>query len=485
MTIDSLKPDQINIDILEKVRQTIRLYSMINKGDKVIVGVSGGMDSMSLLDVFLCLQKEYDLQLVIAHMHHGLRGAEADREYIFVEKFAKNIDIPFEGKRIKPEDYNNNSNIQAQARTYRYRFYESVAEKRASKKIATGHHQDDHIETLLLQIFRGTGSLIGIQPIREGRYIRPLFDLCREEIQAYLKKRKIPYCEDSSNQKRTYLRNRIRSDLIPWLEKEVNPSFSASLLRFAGILGEEKKYFEDIARAELKKIKDPSSSDTEVTLIRERLEQRPIALQRHILRQAYKELVGSTFGLSLIHLQGISRALREKENRPQKVFPLPKNVQLFIEYDFVRLSCLDLWEQTPYNYPFSLGDNLDIVEAGITLHTSLLPIDSVSTLKNTNRYQAHIDVNCFTERMCIRNFRAGDRFRPLGLGGEKKIKDFFIDQKIAKSRRHRMPLLIIDGKIAWVIGYRIDERFKITKKTKKCMQIEIFTALDGKEELFS
>ncbi len=474
MTNDSLNPDLISFDIIKKVRQTLLHYSMLKRGDKVVIGVSGGMDSMGLLNILFCLRKEYDLELVVAHIHHGLRGEEADREFSFVENFVLKMDISFEGKRINPEDYLNSSNIQAQARTLRYRFYESVAQKWACNKIATGHHQGDHIETLLMQIFRGTGSLIGIRPIREGRYIRPLFDLCREEIHTYIKDKKIPYCEDSSNQKKTYLRNRIRSDLIPWLQKEVNPSFSASLLQLAGIIREENKCLENIANDRLNEIMGPSFSGNEVIIKRAPLEEMPMALQRHILRQAYKKLVGTTLGLSFSHFQNICNTLTSKENSPQKVFSLPKNVRLYIEYECIRFSFIDLWEQIPYKYSFALEEKLDIVETGITLHACIIPIDSISALAGTNRYQARLDSNCSTGKMYIRNVRAGDRFRPLGLGGEKKIKDFFIDQKVPKSQRHRIPILEIDGRIAWVIGYRIDERFKITEKTKMCLQIDVF-----------
>ena len=320
-------------DILELVRRTLLRHDMVVRGDTVVVGVSGGLDSVSLLDILSRLKAEYRLRLVVAHVHHGLRPAEGDREFRFVEGLASRYGVPFEGRRIEASSYAKGANVQAQARRFRVRFFEEVAREWGACRIATGHHRDDHAETLLMQVLRGTGGLIGIRPVREGTYIRPMIEIPRERIQAYANGLGLPFREDSSNRKRTYLRNRIRQDLIPWIRKEANPSFVDSLLQLASILEEEKKCLDAVAEEALERVTRRASPEAEVILRRDLLEGMPRAIQRRVLRRSYGRLEGSTRGLSYVHLEGICDALGKPEGRAHKVFSLPRGVRVFLEYE--------------------------------------------------------------------------------------------------------------------------------------------------------
>jgi tRNA(Ile)-lysidine synthase len=447
-------------------------HGMVALGDTVVVGVSGGVDSVSLLDVLFRLQAAFRLKLVVAHIHHGLRGEEADRDLQFVEDLATRYDLPFEGTRIAPSEYPKGENTQARARKLRYRFYEEVARRWGGSRIATGHHQDDHEETLLMQILRGTGGLQGIRPVREGRYIRPLIEIRREEILAYARRTGLAFCEDSSNQKRSYLRNRIRQELIPWIRREVDPSFSGPLLQLGSILQEDARCLDVMAEEALSEAVVGAPVEGEIILRRDLMEALPRPIQRRVLRLTYRRLEGSTRGLSYTHVEGVCDGLARWEGRVHKVFSLPRGVRVFLEYEVVCFSRRDLWEVQPYEYPLFVGEERPIPQAGIALHARRVPFDSFPPEATRDRNRAWLDADLSDGEMVVRNARPGDRFRPLGLGGEKKLKDFFIDEKIPRSLRRRIVILEIEGRVGWVVGYRIDDRFKVSEGTQFALLLE-------------
>ncbi len=468
-------------NILSDVSKTMVLYDMVARGETVVVGVSGGLDSVSLFDILFRLKAEFGLSLVIAHVHHGLRKEEGDREFRFVEGLASRYGVPFEGLRMDASGYGKGGNVQARARRYRIRFFEEVAGRWGATKIATGHHRDDHVETLLMQLLRGTGGLIGIRPVREGRFIRPFIEITRSRIQGYAQEAGLAFCEDSSNQKKTYLRNRIRQELIPWILREANPAFADSLLQFASILQEETKWLDNLAEEAVQRATCRTDPDGDIHLRRDLLGGMPRALQRRILRQSYKRLDGSTLGLSYVHLEGICDALGRSRGRVHKVFSLPRGIRAFLEYDEVCLSRRDFWKTAPYEVSLRLGDRRSIPEAGMILWAERVPTEDVPRRDGGGRNCVFLDVGPGPDELVVRNARPGDRFRPLGLGGEKKLKDFFIDQKIPRSLRNRIAILEIGGRIAWVVGHRVDERFKVSENTRTMIRVQALPQ-GGREE---
>ncbi len=451
---------------------SLRRHAMIRKHDTVVVGVSGGVDSMCLLELLCRVREREGIELVVAHLHHGLRGKEADRDFQFVEEQASLYGLAFEGYRIRPESYPGSANLQARARDLRYAFYEEVADRNGAGKIATGHQMDDLAETLLMQIFRGAGGFHGIAPVRSGRYIRPLLDVGREALLRYASSRGIQYLEDSSNQKRVYLRNRIRHDLVPWIREQINPSFERSLIHLACTLREEADCLDVLARRALDEALTKGSAQG-VTLRRQPLEQLERALRKRVIRLAYERIRGSTSGISYSRVQAICRCLDPGQGGSQRRFQLQGGIQLFIEYEEVLLSRDDLWESSPYRYPLSLDEVLPVPEAGVGIHARLVSRELATPEAMRDGDQAFLARGPGTREMVVRNFRPGDRFRPQGVGGEKKLKDFFIDHKLPRSRRSRIPLLEIDGVLAWVAGWRLDERFQFPEKDPTCLHVRI------------
>ena len=234
--------------LVKKVRETINCYNMLKTGDKVLVGVSGGPDSVCLLYVLKELRDEYSLSLHIAHLHHGIRGTEADEDVMFVQAIGDSIGIPV---HIEYADIPSHAKIehvskQEAARDVRYKFFNTVTDKICADRVALGHTADDQVETFLMRILKGSGphGLAGIPPVRD-RIIRPLIGVFREEINEYLSEYDIRYRIDSSNLSAVYLRNKIRLELIPYLAKDYNPNIMHTLIRSLNILRDENIFLDE------------------------------------------------------------------------------------------------------------------------------------------------------------------------------------------------------------------------------------------------
>ena len=244
--------------LLEQVKRTIDRWHLLNRGDRIILGVSGGVDSMVLLHLLNAFRQDLDLSLIIAHVNHGLRPKEAAEEADLVKKESERLGLVFEYGFFSAKEFQKTGGFSPQdaARRIRYHFFDTLLKKHRAGKIALGHNADDQVETVLLRLIRGAGlkGLKGMLPIREGRVIRPLLEVWRREIDSFAEEMKIPYLLDSSNLKENYLRNRLRLALIPLIEKEYQPNFREIVLKTSGILREENDYLERGAEEAYQKI---------------------------------------------------------------------------------------------------------------------------------------------------------------------------------------------------------------------------------------
>jgi tRNA(Ile)-lysidine synthase len=472
MKEDPFQP-RVQDRVLATMRATMRRHGMIRRQDTVVVGVSGGVDSMCLLDLLWRIHEREALVLVVAHLHHGLRGEEADGDFRWVEEQVSRYGLPFVGYKMKPAAYPGRSNVQSRARDLRYAFYEEVAQSWKAQKIATGHHRDDQVETLIMQMFRGTGSLRGMQPVRGTKYIRPLIDLSRDEILHYAEGRGIGFCEDSSNRSNSYLRNRIRRELIPVVREHVNPSFERVLIQFSTIRRDEADCLDVLARRGLASARKPSVPPVEMRLDRKTLQELEPALRRRVIRFAYEEVQGSTAGLSFPRVQEICSCLEFPYGVGQRRFPLHGGVHLFLEYEEVLLSREDIWACRPYRYPLAVGEVLSVPEAGAEIHTRLVFREGAIPKVSCEDVSAWLDWDEIPHEVVVRNVRPGARFRPLGRCREEKMKDFFIEEKVPRSQRVRLPLMEVDGVIAWVAGRKIGERFSPSERTRLLLEVRV------------
>jgi len=459
---------------LSAVETAIRHYHMLDEGDTVLVGVSGGPDSVALLHSLVTLGPEWSLRLVIAHLNHQLRGVTADHEAAFVGSLAAGLGIRCEmgSRNVAKYGAEHRLSIQEAARIVRYAFYDEGAAKYSAGKIALGHHADDNAESILMHLLRGTGplGLTGIPPVRHGRIIRPLIGLTRKEILAFLELGGFEYMSDRSNLDRRYLRNRIRHELLPYLKERYNPNTVCALNRLACILRDEEDFWDQQVRRTLQDLILDHTPDR-LSLMRRGLSDLHPALLRRLVRHAVLSLKGDMRGLGHVHVEAVARLIAAPS--PSGRLDLPQGIRVVRDREEINLSLSPIEEGASFEYRIPCTQTTFIREIGIFLKLSVCDGSDVSHPENYPLTTALFDLAAVTFPLKVRNFKQGDRFNPLGLVGSQKVKTFFINQKVPRSKRLRCPILLSGGRIIWVGGYRIDDSAKVTEKTKKILKAEL------------
>jgi tRNA(Ile)-lysidine synthase len=460
------------LGFIGKVRATVERYGMLQEGDRVIVGVSGGVDSVVLLRALMILRDEYDLWLVVAHLDHAIRGEESRREANFVRNLSRGLNIPFETAvaDVPALAKRQRLTIQEAARQARYGFYEEVTEKYGGQKVALGQTADDQAETILMRVIRGTGlrGLKGIPPVREAGYIRPLIETSREEVEQFAAREGLSFITDSSNIKDIYLRNKVRHDLIPHLEREYNPSIRAGLNRMASILSREDDYLDrktEEAMATLIR-----GNGTELSLDIPGLKPFHEAIWFRVIQKMLAMVLGGDLRrIKTVHLDGVFRLLAHEA--PNKVLCLPQGIVAEKRYKELFIRRGKPPAAFPLEYILDVPGITVLEELGKKLATRVERITGKTPL-DVGPKIAYLDDDKLIHPLTLRTFEEGDRFVPLGMKAPKKLKDFFIDSKVPKALRRRIPLLVSGDEIVWVVGYRIGEHFKITEGSKRALRAE-------------
>ncbi len=480
---------------VQQMHRFILQHTMIENGETVLVAVSGGADSLALLYGLHALRAQLNCHLHVAHLNHGLRP-DADADMEFVREQAGRLELPFIGNTIElPRLIKQwNLSVEAAGRKARYQFYEDVAKEIGATKVALGHHQDDTAETVLMNLLRGAGTigLRGISPVRAGLcdmgnlqvtplIIRPLTPFTRQEIEAFLASMSLVPRHDSTNTDKRYLRNRIRHELMPLLERNYNPNIKAGLSRTAEVLGAESEYLDTFAREafEACRLKQRSKESeargtrttTPVNLVLDRgvFLQYHIALQRRILRHSISDMLGQVSDFYFAHCQAILNLITR--DAPNAVFALPNGLQFRRAYQQLIFERKPV-ETADFAYPLVVPGQtfVSALNAEITAYMGDISPGAGIPLPDS-RFEAVFDYDAIDLPLTIRNRREGDRFQPYGLSGTKKIKDFLIDAKVPRCERDSIPMLVHGDEILWIIGYTTHERFKIHPQTRKCLHL--------------
>ena len=456
--------------IIRKAENTISKYRMLEHGDLVIVAVSGGADSVCLLDILFILKKILGIELVVAHFDHGLRPGEDEYETDFVKSLTASFDCDFTTKKAARSLKPGIASLEEKARDLRYRFLNEVKDKFSAQKIATGHNLNDQAETVLMRLLRGSGppGLSGIPPVRDTHIIRPLIEITRSEIESYLDSKGLSHITDSSNFKTGHLRNEIRLNLLPQLQ-EYQPKIVEILGRTAGIAREENLWLERKAETWIKKWAEAGSGN-EIVLPLSRFKDLPEPLKNHVLRQALKMTAGSLRRITVTNIDAIKRMAGS--SKPQAEITLPNSLAVKRVYD--RLIFLKSKAQTPERFCYIIDGpgafNLETL--GGTIQLEEVERKALSKLKTSPRI-ACLDADLITYPLMLRNFLPGDKFVPLGMTGHKKLKSYFIDMKIPSHIRACIPILTKENQPIWICGLRIDDRYKVTPTTKRVLKIRL------------
>jgi len=455
----------------DKAAAAIKKYSMLSGGEKVLIGLSGGPDSVCLLHVLHILKDKLRLELNAVYLDHGLRPDETPAEIVFCKKLCAGLNVTFLSKAIDVKTYAlaEKLNLQEAARHMRYWSYDITAYELQANSIALAHTADDQAETVLMRLFRGSGAtgLSGIPPVRKN-IIRPLIEVERKEIEAFLDKNRIDFVIDSSNLKKDYVRNRIRLSLIPHL-KEFNPDLIGTLSKTAALFRDDESYFELIVTRTLMKLIS-RKTDTRIELFLSPFGNMDKVIIRRVLRRAIDETKGLR-GISFIHIEDIIGLLREGD--PGDRIYLPKGVRVIKDY-----STLVLTAESPVTLEtcqVEVPGETVLKEAGMVFKASLISIEEADSQSKLGLWISFglFDADCLTFPLFARPRKDGDFFHPSGFGGRKKLQDFFVDLKVPRDERNRIPIITSGEDIIWVAGHRGDERFKVHEGTTKVLKIDI------------
>jgi tRNA(Ile)-lysidine synthase len=455
------------LSFAKKVKTAI--IELIAPGDKVLVAVSGGADSLALLYLLEQFSKELGYELFVAHLNHLTRGKESDEDASFVEKEANKLSLPVFIDKIDVKKSSLKSSFQESARILRYQFLEDVLMSIKGNKVALGHTADDRIETVLMNLLRGTGlrGLAGIPEVR-GYVVRPLLSCIRSEIEDFLDGQNLIYRTDSSNNETKYLRNKIRHEVIPFL-KTFNPDISGNLLSLAEIARGEEQWMSEKTRELYSQLVKPENGDLYFKI--NEFENQPLAMKRRLVRETFYRLYGSLREIKALHVQQVldlfSRA------RVGCWLKLPGNIRVFCGYDMVCFSLsndLATTKMEKKTKRLEIQGVTSLPQAGIQFQARLVepPLPEYIDHK-----QAYLDFEKTGENIQIRFFQPGDSFVPLGMSGHKKVKSYFIDQKVPCEERSLIPILTNScDDIIWVYGERISDFFRVAENTKKVLFIE-------------
>jgi tRNA(Ile)-lysidine synthase len=451
------------MNLVQKVAKTIKKYSMLYGGETVLVGLSGGPDSVCLLTVLKKLNMA--LKLHALYIDHGLRPEETPKEIEFCKDLCQRMDIPFRTKSVDVKSYAEayNMNKQEAARQLRYEMLNATALEIKANAIALGHNLDDQVETFLMRILRGSGlrGLLAIPPVR-GKIIRPLIETERKDIEAFLDQEGIDFIIDSSNLKQEYLRNKLRFSVIPLL-KELNPSLMETLSNTLEIFREEERYFEiAVTKAMMKLISRKTENTIELFLTP--LEVMEKVILRRVLRRAIDETKGLR-GISFINIEDIIKLITT--GKPGDRLYLPKGIRVIKKY-----STLLLTSEPPAKlntYTLEPEGEAIIKEAGIMIKAFL----KEKPCECDGKTKAVFDADKITFPLTIRARKPGDFFYPFGFGKRKKLQDFFVDEKVPRDERDIVPIVTSGDDIIWLAGYRADERFRHSEGTKRFLVLEM------------
>jgi len=459
---------------VHKVMRTVERFDMLRHGDRVCVALSGGPDSVALLRILTLLQDIYGLYLVAAHVNHGLRGKESDRDEAFVKDLGAAMDVPVERISVPVQEIRRHEggSIEEVCRRERYRFLDEVSRREGLHRIALGHTLNDQAETVVMRFLRGSGTegLKGMRPVRDGRYIRPFLEVQREEVLTFLDREGMTYVTDSSNLDSTYLRNSIRGELIPVLRDRYNDRLMENMGRMSDILREEDDYLEGSVLSILSQW-HISPDATVFALPVMPFNTLHCAMQRRVVKFILNRVSFQEGGIGYAHIEAV-RCLMAG-NRPQGVLDLPFCVRAEREYDTLVISRIEepvTRCAEPFTYAVSVPGTTDVVEAGMRVRCEILPAGEIDM---GNDRAIYMDYESITFPLEIRSARRGDRIRPLGMRGTKKIQKIFIDEKVPKKRRGTTPLLVDRRSVLWIMGIRMSDTVKLTDMTEKVVKAEI------------
>jgi tRNA(Ile)-lysidine synthase len=441
--------------MLDMVKKTIAENGLIKNGQKVVAGVSGGADSVALLHCLLTLSRTDGFDVYAAHLHHGIRGESADSDLAFVRDLCEQWGIPLYTERLNVPSLaaKDKKTLEQAGREARYAFLERARIHFGADRIAVAHHMDDQAESILLHMIRGSAlnGLTGMSLKRE-RIIRPLLNLRRSNIESYLENEGIAFCIDETNLVASGARNRLRLDVIPYIEQNLNPSVVPTLCSMAELLRRDENYLTELARCALDRARRGEA------YLRSELACLELPVKTRALKLALFDR-GISEDIERVHMESLCELLKAKTGT-QAVLP---GITAWTSYDLLYLG--DLEPAKGFREPLLIPGKTE-TPSGEFL-SAFVPGNNFIRDKNT----AYMDADILKGlEPIVRSRLPGDRFYPLGAPGRKKLKEFFIDKKVPRNKRD-LPMICEGSDVLFIPGYGISEAVKVTDGTKRTLRV--------------
>lgn len=469
---------KFNDTILNIVKNTISQNQLIASGDKVLVALSGGADSVSLLDIMCKLKNELNITVGAAHLNHMIRGDEANRDEAYAAELCTRLSVPFYAERVDVPAIAKADGISEETagRNVRYAFFERLCKKHGYTIIATAHNRNDRAETVLMRIIRGTGidGLSSIKYKRDGKIVRPILDLSRDSIEEYCSNNNLSYCTDSTNAVNDYTRNKVRNELIPMIRDNFNPKIIDSLCNLADNSAEDAEFINGYAERLYKRINSPMPHRKPTLLDIKSLDMVGDSIQNRLIQIACREVMGNEYKLERVHLEIIKNLLTKETGASAK---LPMGLIVNVKYgwlEFVTEEENNKDVSKSFCYDIDLGENQEVSMSDIRLEVT-------NGAYKPKSNQMIVDFDRLTDKeLCIRSRKIGDRIVLYKDGKSRKLKDFFIDKKIPRGERGKIPLLCTNDEVVAVIGYRVAENYRVNKNTEKGLVITYGTSYEDR-----
>ncbi len=448
--------------IEQKVLKLIDENHLIKKNDSILLALSGGADSVFLFYFLLKFKRRLGINFSAFHLNHKIRGREAKTDELFCRNLCKEnkVELFVAVKDVKSYAKKNKLSVEEAGRVLRYKELVKIAEKKSFDKIATAHNASDNAETVLLNLIKGSGlkGLSGI-PVQRDKIIRPLLSLTSDEIRNYLIKKKVEYRLDASNLNIDYNRNFIRNEIVTKLKK-LNPKVEQKILNSSRIIRETRALFENQIAAFTQEAAEFSKGELIISL--KKLKN----LDKSLWGEFFKSVIESKFTLDL-STGNLQDLVKLAENQSGKKLALSNNIVAVKEREYLSVTLTKPVSYKPFERTLKINDEAEVY--GRTLRVE--KISAEDTKRTQKKSVEYISADGIKPAFQLRNWKKGDRFNPLGMKGSKKISDFLIDEKISSNGKKHQLVLLNARKIVWVVGLRIDDRFKLTSKTKKVIKL--------------
>ncbi|MBN2028784.1 tRNA lysidine(34) synthetase TilS [bacterium] len=456
------------MDFFNKFHHYVDENNLIVRQDKVLIAVSGGIDSIVLLDLFLQIRSELNLVLSGVHVNHGLRGKQADRDEIFVRNSIRNIGLPFYSLKMDVKGYSKRKKLSVEegGRKLRFDFFNTLLKRLSYDKIALAHHAHDQAETIIMNLARGSGirGMGGMHPQR-NKIIHPLLFASKEEIVSYAHHRNLCHVEDHTNRDKTILRNRIRWDIVRSMEESIGSYIIHSISHTGKVMREVQAFIDFESQKALKKVIEHRSQNEIILDIVKFLKYFKI-VQKNMLIQILNEIDYPNRYVRSLEIETILRLI--EKGRKGSVYCLKNDLMAIKQNNWISFTKMG---PPVKEIKVKVGQEYDIPDLGMRFHAECIKKEMEMGMFTNNRWIEYLDYDTLTMPLKIRSWNHGDWFIPLGMSGRKKLHDFFIDAKVPKYKRASVPLLIGGENIVWIIGYRIDDQFKVTDQTTRILKV--------------